>query len=119
MQLQRDARAERNGQRDPESVRARTAAPPAKANGNGRKPAARRACDSDTASENGVNRTANRRIASRLTEPPRTYADHRRRDAKAASGSTSNATIATAPARPSISGASRNRVGENTSIWPT
>ena len=101
-----------------DASRASTAAPPANAAASGTKPAARRACDSDTASENGVKSCGMRRIASIATAPPSTYADQRLRDANAASGTTRSAAMATAPARPSISGARRKLSAEKTSTWP-
>ena len=97
---------------------ASTAAPPAKAAASGTKPAARLACESDTASANGVKSCWISRIASIATDPPRTYVDQRLREANAARGTTTRAAIATAPARPSISGARRKLSAEKTSTWP-
>ena len=80
--------------------------PPASANANGKKPASRRACESETTSENGVNSHGTSVIAKIASEPPTTYAAHRRREASAVSGTSRSAATATAPERPNTCGAS-------------
>ena len=68
------------------SARASTAAPPASANANGTKPAARRDCDSETRSEKCGKTNGRSSSASTSTMPPSTSALQRRRAASAASG---------------------------------
>jgi hypothetical protein len=79
--------------------RASTAAPPANANTNGRNPAARRDCETETRSEKWVNAYGHSSSASTSSVPPSTYALQRRRPANAASGTSSRAAIAIAPDR--------------------
>ena len=83
-----------------------TAAPPATANANGTKPAARRACDSEIASANRGNSHGTSSSTRITSEPPSTNAAQRRFDAKNASGTTASAATATAPPRAKISGRS-------------
>ena len=83
-----------------ESSRARTAAPPATANANGTKPAARRACEIETASANRVKRSGTSISTSTARKPPSTNAAQRRRPASTASGTAKSATTAIAPLRP-------------------
>ena len=69
-------------------------------------PTIRLACESDTRSANDGNAKP-ASVRSRIgSEPPTTYAAHRLRDAKAASGIATSAATATAPLRPKTSGAS-------------
>ncbi len=49
-----------------------TPMPPASANPNGKKPASRRACESETTSENGVNSQGTSVIAKIASDPPTT-----------------------------------------------
>ena len=79
--------------------------PPTKANANGRKPAARRDCESDTASERCSKRNGTSIAASTASEPPSTNGAQRRRQASAASGNRISAATATAPLRANTSGA--------------
>ena len=97
--------------------RASTAIPPAKANANGRNPAARRACEIETRSASEVKRNGTSITANTASEPPTTYAAHRLRAANPASGTSSSAPIATAPARVNTSAARLYEVSEWTTSW--
>ena len=92
--------------------------PPANANPNGRNPASRRDCESETTSENGVKSQGRSVIAKITSEPPTTYAAQRRRDASAVSGISNSAATATAPARPNTCGASEKWSTEPRN-WPS
>ena len=59
-----------------------TAVPPANANANGRKPAARRDCDSDTTSESRSKRNGVSVTASTASDPPSTSDDQQARPRK-------------------------------------
>ena len=65
-----------------QTERATSASPPAKANANGTKPAARRDCESETAFEKRTKSSGTSISASTATVPPRTNAPQRRRAAK-------------------------------------
>ena len=79
--------------------------PPTSANANGRNPAARRDCESDTASDRCSKKNGTSITASTASEPPRTNDDQRRPQARAASGTRISAATATAPFRAKTSGA--------------
>src|SRR5581483_4472702 len=64
------------------TVRASSASPPASANANGTKPAARRDWESETSSEKWTNSVGTSSSARIAREPPRTDAPERRRDAE-------------------------------------
>ena len=97
--------ASATGSTNTRSARASTAAPPANANANGTKPAARRDCESDTRSEKRGNTNGQSSSASTSTVPPRTNALQRRRAANAASGTRTSAATAIAPVRAGSPGA--------------
>ncbi len=61
---------------------ASTPKPPANANAKGRNPAARRACEIETRSASDVKRNGSSITAKTASDPPTTYAAHRRRAAK-------------------------------------
>ena len=75
----------------------RTARPPAKANANGRKPAARRACEIETRSERSVKSSGTSMNVNTASDPPTANAAQRRRAANAASGMSRSAATATGP----------------------
>ena len=106
-----------SGSRIGPTRRASTPIPPANANANGRKPAARRACEIETRSDSDVKRYGTSIAANTASEPPTTYAAHRRRAAKPASGIMSSAAIATAPARVNTSAARLYDVSEWITSW--
>ena len=103
-----------SGSRTGPTRRASTPIPPAKANANGRKPAARRACEMETRSDSDVKSAGTSIAANTASEPPTTYAAHRRRAAKPASGTMSRAAIATAPERVNTSAARLYEVSDRT-----
>src|SRR5262249_35452575 len=90
------------------------ARPPANANANGRKPAARRDWESETALEKRVNSSGISINARTATTPPSKNAPQRRFAANPANGTSARGAPATAPVGPGTSAASRNRWSEYT-----
>ena len=109
--------ASASGSTQTRSSLASTQAPPAKANGSGRKAARRRAWDSETAPAKCGKTNGTSRIANTASVPPSTNAAQRRRQATAASGTSTSAAIATAPRRSITSGLTRKLEAENTLSW--